>query len=254
MVAVKLTIQYDGTGFFGLELQPGKRTVRSELAKAFKALYKQPVTYINASRTDAGVHALGQVISYEPPLAIPIGRLPEALNSFLPADIRVIGARVVGRKFHARYDAKAKEYEYLIYNGRIIPPHWRHLAWQVRGELDLTAMRRAAKYLVGRHDFSSFCAAGSDDKDKVRIIHSFVIRNSSFVIWAGQRVPVISVRVRGNGFLYKMVRNLVGTLVEVGLGQREPEDVKAILVARDRKKAGKTAPAHGLCLHRVCYN
>lgn len=254
MPKVKLTLQYDGTGFAGLELQPGQRTIRAELAKALKTLYKKAIPFITASRTDAGVHALGQVISYQAPFAIPLDRLPTALNGRLPPDIRIVKAEDRPKSFHARYGAKGKEYEYLVYNGPIMPPQLRCLAWHVRPKLDLSAMKKAAKYLVGQHDFSSFCAAGSDDKDFVRIIHQFAIRNSSFVIGSGIKVPLIGLSVRGNGFLYRMVRNLVGTLVEVGLGRRKPEEVEQILNAHDRRKAGKTAPAHGLCLIQVCYN
>jgi tRNA pseudouridine38-40 synthase len=257
-VAIKLSLQYDGSGFAGLELQPGQRTVRSELAKALKKLYKRAIPFITASRTDAGVHALGQVISYRPPLKIPLDKLPVALNSVLPEDIRIVKAEAKGQRpkaegFHARYDAKAKEYEYLIFNGPIMPPHLRHLAWQVKPKLDIAAMKKASKYLVGRHDFSSFCAADGDDRDFVRTIHSLGIRHLALGIWPSEKHRVISVKVRGNGFLYKMVRNIVGTLVEVGLGRRKPEEAKTILIAKDRKKAGKTAPAYGLCLLRVDY-
>ena len=267
MPNVKLTLAYDGTGFFGYELQPGKRTIRGELEQALKQLYKTPVKLYSSSRTDAGVHALGNVISYTPPAQIDVSRLPEAINSLLPGDIRVVGSRVIGSRnppktprpqdpktlFNARFDAKSKTYEYLIFNGRIMPPAIRKVAWQVKPKLNLTAMKKAAKYLVGKHNFSSFCAAGSDDKDFVRTIRSFVIRNSSFVIWDSCKLSVVSCKLVGDGFLYKMVRNLVGTLVEVGLGQREPEAVKEILLARDRRRAGKTAPAHGLCLVQVDY-
>lgn len=249
-----MTVAYDGSGFAGYELQPGKRTVRGELAKALKTLYGRPVKFASSSRTDSGVHALGLVISFQPPFEIPAGKLPIALNTLLPEDLRVTGARVVGAKFNARFDAKAKTYEYLVFNGRIMPPSIRNIAWQVKPKLDLAAMKKAAKYLVGKHDFSSFCAAGSADRDHVREIHSFVIRNSKFVIGGRASYRLLCLRVTGNGFLYKMVRNLVGTLVEVGLGRLKPEEVETILAAKDRQKAGKTAPARGLCLVRVCYN
>ena len=253
MPNVKLTVAYDGSAFSGYELQPGKRTIRGELEQALKQLYKTPVKFYSSSRTDAGVHALGNVISFTPPAQIEVSRLPEAINSLLPEDIRIIGARVVGDKFNARFDAKSKTYEYLIFNGRIMPPSIRKVAWQVKPKLNLSAMKKAAKYLIGKHDFSSFCAAGSDDKDFVRTIHSFAIRNSSFVIWDSCKLSVVSCKLAGDGFLYKMVRNLAGTLVEVGLGQREPGEIKDILLAKDRRRAGKTAPAHGLCLIRVIY-
>ncbi len=249
---IKLTLAYDGSGFAGYELQPGKRTVRGELAKALKTLYGRTIAFQSSSRTDAGVHAVGLVVSFQPPFEIPPIKLPIAFNALLPDDLRVLKAEPAAKDFNARFDAKAKTYEYLIFNGQIMPPAVRQAAWQVKPRLDLAAMRKAAKYLVGRHDFSSFCAAGGDDRDHVRVIHQFVIRNSSFVIW-GAKHRLLSLRVTGNGFLYKMVRNLAGTLVEVGLGRTEPEAVKAILAAQDRKRAGKTAPAHGLCLVKVKY-
>lgn len=253
MRSVKLTIQFDGTDFAGYELQPGQRTIRNELAKALRKIYRQPVKFNSSSRTDAGVHAVGLVISYKPPFKIPLNKLPLALNAILPDDIRVQKAEEVGVKFNARYDAKNKTYEYLIFNGEIMPPQARRIAWQVRPALNLAAMKKAAKYLVGKHDFSSFCAAGGDDKDKVREIHSFVISHLSLVISGSEKIPVISLRVTGNGFLYKMVRNLAGTLVDVGLGRKGPDEVKFVLEAKDRKLAGRTAPAQGLCLVKVKY-
>jgi tRNA pseudouridine38-40 synthase len=159
----------------------------------------------------------------------------------------------VRKDFSARFDAKSKEYEYLIYNGAIMPPNLCRIAWHVKPRLDLAAMKKAARFLVGKHDFSSFCAAGGDDKDFVRIIHQLVISHSSLVIWGSEKIKVIRIRMTGNGFLYKMVRNMVGTLVEVGLGKKSISDVKKILGAKDRKLAGGTAPAQGLCLIRVDY-
>ena len=245
---IKLTLAYDGSGFCGFELQPGKRTVRGELEKALKKIYKKSVKFYSASRTDSGVHALGQVISFKAPASIPLPKLPIALNSVLPEDIRAISASAARKSFNARFDAKSKTYEYLIYNGEVMPPHLRKIAWHVKPKLDLRAMRKAARSLVGKHDFSSFCAAGGDDKNFVRIIPSFDICHLTFVIWGGVKYRMIRFRVTGNGFLYKMVRNMVGTLVEVGLGRIKAEDVKRILQAKDRKLAGRTAPAHGLCL------
>ncbi len=253
MFAVKLSLAFDGSGFAGYELQPGKRTVRGELTKTLKALYGRPVKFYSSSRTDAGVHALGLVISYLPPFDIPTAKLPIAFNALLPDDLRVMKAETKDKKFNARFDAKAKTYEYVIFSGQPLPPAVRNVAWQVKPKLDLAAMKKAARYFVGKHDFSSFCAAGGDDKDHVRTIHSFVIRNSQFVIWDRVDYRLLRLQVAGNGFLYKMVRNLVGTLVEVGLGRTKPEEVKAILAAKDRKKAGKTAPAQGLCLVSVKY-
>ena len=252
MASIKLTLAFDGAGFAGYELQPGKRTVRGELTKALKTLYGRPVKFYSSSRTDAGVHAVGLVISYQPPFDIAASKLPIAFNALLPDDLRVLKADEEGKSFNARFGAKSKTYEYLIFNGQPLPPHLRNFVWQVKPKLNLVAMRKAAKHLVGKHDFSSFCAAGGTDKDHVRAIHSFGIRYSNFGIW-GVRYRLLSLRVTGNGFLYKMVRNMVGTLVEVGLGRTGPEAVRAILSAKDRQKAGKTAPAQGLCLVSVKY-
>lgn len=175
------------------------------------------------------------------------------MNSILPDEIRVLKAEEKRVSFNSRFDSKSKEYEYMIYNGDILPPVLRNLTWHIKPKLDLSAMRKAAKFFIGKHDFSSFCASGGDDKDFVRIIHSFVIRNSSFVIWGDSKFKVIKIRIAGNGFLYKMVRNIVGTLVDVGLGKLKAEDVRRILEAKDRRRAGRTAPARGLCLVKVNY-
>ena len=175
VLPIKLTLQYDGSGFAGYELQPGERTIRGEIARALQKIYRKQIKFSSSSRTDAGVHALGNVISFKAPASIPISRIPIAMNSVLPGDIRVVGAERKRAGFNARFDAKAKTYEYLIYNGEIMPPHLRKSAWQVKSKLNLEAMKKAAKYLVGKHDFSSFCASGGDDNNFVRIIHSLVI-------------------------------------------------------------------------------
>jgi tRNA pseudouridine38-40 synthase len=244
---LRLVLQYDGSDFSGYELQPGKRTIRGELEKALKKIYGCSIKVRSFSRTDAKVHALGQVISFKPPFEIPLERLPSALNSVLPEDIRVLRAEK-GKKV---FDAKAKTYEYLIFNGEVMPPYLRRFVWHVKPKLDLSAMRRVAKILVGKHDFSSFCAAGGDDKNFVRTIYKIMIRKKPIRIWGLEKVPVISLIFVGDGFLYKMVRNMVGTLWEVGLGKKSVSDVKKILQAKDRRLAGRTAPAQGLCLIRV---
>lgn len=254
---IKLTLAYDGTDFSGYELQPGKRTVRGELEKALRKLFKTRVKTLSASRTDSGVHACAQVVAFSLKHSIPIAKIAAALNSCLPEDIRIIKAEAKGQRpkakgFHARYDAKGKTYEYLIYNGEPMPAHLRKLAWQVKPRLDLKTIKDAAKILSGQHDFSSFCAAGSDDKDFVRNI-SISVKRRKIQLWEGVQLPVISFKVKGSGFLYKMVRNLVGTMVEAGLGRVAAADVKKILKARDRKAAGRTAPACGLCLLKVEY-
>ena len=250
MCNLRLILQYDGSDFFGYELQPGKRTIRGELEKALKKIYGCLIKVHSSSRTDAKVHALGQVISFKPPFEIPLECLPSALNSVLPEDIRVLRAEKAEKRKKV-FDAKAKTYEYLIFNGEVMPPHLRRFVWHVKPKLDLSAMRRSAKVLVGRHDFSSFCAAGGDDKNFVRTIYKIMIRKKLVRIWGLEKVPVISLVFVGDGFLYKMVRNMVGTLWEVGLGKKSVSDVKKILQAKDRRLAGRTAPAQGLCLIRV---
>ena len=248
---IKLTLQYDGTNFSGFELQPGKKTIRGELEKALTKLFKQKIKVIGVSRTDAGVHAADQIVNFKLKNPLPVKNIPAALNSCLPLAIRIIKAQEVGQGFKSRSAAQSKEYEYLIFNGQILPPILINLAWQIKPKLRLPSMRKAAKVLIGKHDFKSFCASNSDDHNFIRTLHQLVIRHSSLVIWEEQGIKVIRIKVCGNGFLYKMVRNIVGTLVEVGLGKLRVNDVKKILLAQDRKLAGRTAPAQGLCLVKV---
>lgn len=262
---LKLTLEYDGTDFCGFVPQPGKRSVCGEIEKVLFKLFKKPIKFFAASRTDAGVHALGQVINFKIRHPIPPANLKAALNALLPEDSKVVRVEVVRDKFNARFSAKSKEYEYLIFNGRDLPVHMRKLVWHVRFPLKLSAMRRAAKSLIGRHDFSSFCAAGAREGSKVRIIHKITINKAK-----RYGAKMLSVQIKGNGFLYRMVRNIMGTLVEVGracrppathamragqagVGRIKPDKMKEILKAKDRRKAGRCAPPQGLCLLRVNY-
>jgi len=246
VINIRLTVQYDGTGFSGYELQPKVRTVRGELEKALFKLYKKKFKLISASRTDAGVHALCQTVNFKAPSNIPAENLPRAINTKLPKDIRVIGAWVVGAKFNSRFDVKNKTYEYSIFNEEFMPPLIRNFAWNIRSKLNIAKMKKAARYLIGKHDFTSFCAVGGDDKDFVRKIMKIEIAR-------GDKTNIVSIKVIGDGFLYKMVRIIVGTLVEVGKGKKKPESLKAILEEKDRKLAGLTAPPHGLCLTKIIY-
>jgi tRNA pseudouridine38-40 synthase len=249
---IKLTLAYDGTNFCGFELQPNKRSIRGEIEKALFKLFKKRIKIINASRTDAGVHALSQVINFQLKNSVPTSRITAALNSCLPEEIRAIKVQERAPGFHARYSPKTKEYEYLIFNGKNLSPFYRNFVWQVKPKLDLAAVRKASKILQGKHDFSSFCASGSDDKNFVREV-KILIRKRKIRIWDGSELSVVSCKFKASGFLYKMVRNMVGTLAEVGLGKRSLVDVKKILRGRDRRLAGRTAPAHGLCLINVNY-
>lgn len=251
MKNIKLILQYDGTDFCGFERQNNGRSIRAEIEKALQKIFEIPSKIIGTSRTDAGVHACCQIINFKTKKSIPTERIPAALNSFLPEEIRIVKAEEKDQDYISRFAVTSKEYEYLIYNGQILNPLFKRFVWHVRPKLDITAMKKAAKYLVGKHDFSSFCAANSDDKDKVRVLHKIVIRNTKSVIWSGCQLSVVSCQLIGNGFLYKMVRNIVGTLVEVGLGKWNCTDMKRILTEKDRKKAGRTAPPQGLCLTKI---
>lgn len=251
MVNIKLTLQYDGSDFSGYEIQPEKRTVRGELSRALEKTFGKKVDFSSTSRTDSGVHSIAQTISFKSNTKIPINKISQVLNISLPNDIRIIKAEKVSPKFNSRFSPKSKEYEYLIYNGEIMPPHLRQIAWHVRQKLNVKAVRQAAKKLVGKHDFSSFCASGGDDRNFERTLYSVSIKKRNIVIWENYKAPVYSVKIKGNGFLYKMVRNIVGTLAYVGLGKLKPEDIPKIIKAKDRAKAGITAPACGLCLTKV---
>lgn len=241
---IKLVIGYDGTGFHGFQRQAGLRTVQEEIESTLKNLLGHEVKIKAAGRTDAGVHAEGQVISFWTTCPIPTERLPIALNSLLPPDIIAKKATKVPPDFHPRFDATGRVYRYLIDNRKVPSVLLRPFAWHIPQPLDVEAMGKAAQYLIGVHDFSSFHASGSELGSTVR----HMVKAS-----VTKRNGVISITLEANAFLYHMARIIVGTLVEIGLGQREPDEMGAILYARDRKAAGKTAPPHGLCLLQVKY-
>ncbi|MCX7642460.1 MAG: tRNA pseudouridine(38-40) synthase TruA [Armatimonadetes bacterium] len=241
---IKLVIGYDGTDFHGFQRQKGLRTVQEELERTLTTLLGHFVSVKAAGRTDAGVHAEGQVISFWTSCPIPVERLPLALNSFLPADIVAKRATEVSPNFHPRFDATGRVYRYLIDNRPVPSALLRRYAWHIPEPLNVEAMRRAAEFLIGVHDFASFHASGSDLGSTVREMRRVVVTKSR---------GIIAITMEANAFLYHMARIIVGTLVEIGLGQRSPEEMRAILEARDRSVAGKTAPPHGLCLVRVKY-
>jgi tRNA pseudouridine38-40 synthase len=241
----KCIISYDGSGFSGYQVQPNKRTVQSQFEAVLAKMHKGSPIKISASgRTDAGVHAKGQVIHFDSPLLLIEEKWEVALNSMLPADISVLSVEKADSGFHARFDAIGKEYRYFLYQSAKRDPFQRNFAFYYPYSLDIEAMKVAAKYLLGTHDFTSFCSAKTEVEDKVRTIE---------IIEIIQEGELISFRFVGNGFLYNMVRILVGTLVEVGSRKRRPEEVKGILAKRDRIYAGKTAPGNGLYLWSVHY-
>ncbi len=244
--AYLLWLAYEGTDFHGFQRQQNApRTVQEVLEKALETLYGGPVRVVPAGRTDAGVHARRQAASFTASDLIPPRRLPYALNSLLPPDLVVMGSQQVWSGFNARRQALGKTYRYTLDCGTFPDIFWRRYAWFVPGGLHRQRMLEAGRYLVGRHDFASFQAAGSSVQTTVRTVQRLQ--------WDFSYPPLVHIYLSADGFLYKMVRSLVGTLVEIGRGQRTPESLTGLLEARERKCAGITAPARGLCLWNVHY-
>lgn len=245
---IKLVLEYDGAPYFGFQRQPRHKTVQEALEKALSGLLNRPVKITAASgRTDTGVHARGQVVNFKTDAPMDGLSLRKGLNALLPRDIAVLSVEEVPASFHARYSARQKTYEYQIWNQAVRSPLRASRAFHVTGPLNLARMRSAARKLIGRHDFRSFCAADPSGKERENTVRTL----SRFEVL--KKGPLLRVVVTGDGFLYKMVRNLVGTLLEIGSGKMSLEDLDTILKARDRRKAGKTAPAHGLTLISVDY-
>jgi tRNA pseudouridine38-40 synthase len=249
----KLVLAYDGTDFHGWQVQPGLPTIQGELAAAIERVCSERTLPQGSGRTDAGVHALAQVASVALESPIPAPNLLRALNRTLPASIRVLEAAHAPSDFHARHSAVAKQYEYRLYRGEICPPEVARYVYDLAWPLDIAVMQQAAPLLLGMHDFSSFAAVDPDrtarmaadpDIDNVRTLtHSSWREEGDLLLYT----------VRGNGFLHHMVRNLVGTFLEIGRGQRSVADLPALIASRNRMAAGATAPARGLFLHSVSY-
>lgn len=244
---LKLTIAYDGTNYHGFQTQkaPPVPTVQETLERVLGKLTKEQIIVHSSGRTDAGVHARGQVVNFRTNWVIPVDRIPLAVNSGgLPYDIVVTGAEEVDLSFHARLSAKEKMYRYYLYNHRIPSPFAQRYSYFVPYRLDLDAMAKAAEYYLGTHDFSSFRAVGSPIKSSVRTIYqSQLEKEDNMVVFT----------VRGNGFLYNMVRIMVGTLILAGRAKIKPEQIADIIDARDRQLAGVTVPPQGLFLEQVIY-
>jgi tRNA pseudouridine38-40 synthase len=242
----RLTLEYDGEAFEGWQLQPGEhRTIQGTLETAVARVARQRVPVVGSGRTDSGVHAEGQVASLELETDLGADRLRAALNGVLPRDVAVVDAVIAPAGFHARRDASSKLYRYRVWNGRDRSPLRERRALCLQRPLNVEAMRRAARCFVGTHDFASFCAAGSSVVTTERSLQRLDVVGEG-----GGRVELL---VEGSGFLRQMVRILAGTLLAVGSGRWRPEDMPAILAARDRRVAGPTAPAHGLTLVAVRY-
>jgi tRNA pseudouridine38-40 synthase len=240
---IKLTIQYNGKNYCGWQKQNDSLGIQGTLESAIKEITKEEVKIIGSGRTDAGVHALGQVANFSTNCNIPIEKIPNALNSKLPKDISIINAQEMDLEFHSRYSAKGKKYRYMIYNSLYRSPIYNNISYFVKYDLDLEKMKREAKALIGTHDFKGFMSSGSSVVDTVRTIYDIQIFKQE---------DLIIIEVEGNGFLYNMVRILVGTLVDIGRG-RTDINMLSIIESKSRSMAGHTAPAHGLFLKKVDY-
>ncbi|MEW5982118.1 MAG: tRNA pseudouridine(38-40) synthase TruA [Acidobacteriota bacterium] len=253
---LKLTVAYEGTAYVGWQRQAEGISIQGLLEDALSRIDGRPVVVVAAGRTDAGVHALGQIVRARIGTAHDGAMLTRALNGLLPADVRVLSVEEADATFHPRYDARSKTYQYWIWNGSILPPAVRQWCWHVARPLDVSRMDAAARLLEGRRDFAAFQSTGSEVKTSERTVRRAWVRREA----GSGEAPAVLARlgapdpqfvvfeIEADGFLRHMVRAIVGTLVEIGDGRREPESVTRLLASRDRSAAGATAPAHGLVL------
>nr|MBQ8253272.1 tRNA pseudouridine(38-40) synthase TruA [Lachnospiraceae bacterium] len=240
----KLVIGYDGTGYSGWEHKAGRDTIQGKLQDVLGRLNHAEVSVIGAGRTDAGVHAKGMVANVHLDVGLSPEQIRDYVNRYLPENITVYEVREAAQRFHARYNATGKTYSYALWDGSVKPVFERRYVWKIDGRLDLEAMRQAADYLLGSHDFCGFCKNPQKKKSTVRTIDRIVIEREN---------EKVTIEVHGDGFLHHMVRIITGTLVEIGLGRMAPGQVKNILETGDRALAGPTAPAQGLCLMEIDY-
>lgn len=245
---IKLVVAYDGAEYEGWQVQKIGRGVQQVIEEALAALFQTPFRIHGSSRTDTGVHARAMVAHVDFPehkLTIPLPKLPLAINSQLPDDVRIMEARAVSVDFHARFSAKGKQYRYTVYNHRSMDPLLRRTAWHVPKRLDLAAMREAASHFKGKRDWAAFANNRNYEMEStVRTLHRCEIRKQG---------AVLTFIIEGDGFLYKMCRGIVGTIIQVGEGRFAAADIPRMLETRDRRMAGMTAPAHGLVLWKVFY-
>lgn len=241
---VRLTVAYDGTNYHGWQVQPNGITIESELNRVLSELFQEDIQVIGASRTDSGVHALGNIAVFDTAARMPAGKIAYALNQRLPEDIRIQKSEEVGGEWHPRHVKSRKTYEYRVCRGQFPMPVKRLYSLFTYHKLDVERMGKAVSYLEGEHDFKSFCQTGAQVDSTVRTIYSAQVEEEG---------SDLVIRICGSGFLYNMVRIIVGTLLEIGQGKRDPADIVTILQARDRRMAGPTAPAHGLMLIKYEY-
>ena len=241
---IKLIIEYDGKGFNGWQKQPNKLNIQGEIEKAISEITGEEIDLIASGRTDAGVNSLGQTANFKTNSSIPIEKLPIAINSKLKKSIVIKSAEEVDERFHSRYSVKSKKYRYTINNSKYGSAIFRDMEYHFPQKLDVDLMKKAAKYFEGEHDFKAFKASGTSSKSSIRTIYKAdIIQNEDRIY----------IELTGNGFLYNMVRIISGTLLDVGIGKIKPEEIQKIIDGKDRKLAGKTLPAKGLCLIEVNY-
>lgn len=241
---IRLTIEYDGKEFNGWQKQPNKLNIQGNLEKVISDLTKEEIEIISSGRTDAGVHALGQVANFKTNSNIPIEKFAIAINSRIKQSIRIKKAEEVDERFHSRYNCKRKTYRYIINTSETGSAIYRNLEYNIKMQLDVKKMQEAVKFFIGEHDFSAFKSSGTSSKSSVRTIYNAKVEQD------GERIII---ELTGNGFLYNMVRIISGTLVEVGLNKIKPEDITKIIESKNRQNAGKTLPPCGLYLVSVEY-
>ena len=244
MKRIKLVTAYDGTNYHGSQIQNNSETIEGVLKTELSSLLNEEINLIGASRTDAGVHARGNVFVFDTESRIPPEKFTYALNARLPEDIRIQDSCEVPLSFHPRHQDTVKTYEYRVLNRKLPLPEYRLYSHFTYENLNLEKMNEACKYFLGEHDFASFCAAGSQVESTVREIYDLKVQKEG---------ELLTISVTGNGFLYNMVRIIAGTLLQVGGGQILPEDIPEIIRGKDRSLAGPTAPAKGLTLVKICY-
>ncbi|MBM7542811.1 tRNA pseudouridine(38-40) synthase TruA [Amphibacillus cookii] len=240
------TVSYDGTAYAGYQVQPNQTTIQSTIEAALRQIHKgKSVKIVASGRTDAGVHAIGQTFHFDSHLAIPPANWKKALNAVLPNDIVIKNVMTVTDDFHARYDVCQKTYRYVVLNAEDLDPFTRNYSYHIKRHLDIEAINKACSYLLGEHDFTAFCAANHNVKGSMvrEIYQACCVKEANLVTFT----------FSGNGFLYNMVRIIVGTLIEVGLGERTIDAFRNVIESLDRSYAGKTAPAQGLYLQEVQY-
>lgn len=242
---IKLIIQFDGTDFHGWQEQSGQRTVQSVLKQAIKRLCGEEPVIFSSSRTDAGVHAIAMPVNFLTSCNLPLRAYTLGLNSILPPDIKVLSAEEQDYNFNARFCATQKTYLYRIHNNRVPSPLERRTSWHIPVPLDITAMKKGGEILIGEHDFSAFRASGCNAKSSIKKVFSLEIFK--------KHDHIIEIEISADGFLRNMVRIIVGSLVEVGLGKHDPEWIQRVLEGKDRRLAGQTAPPQGLFLKKVEY-